>query len=303
MSDCRPTRRGGTALVAALVLSMLLPPAAAAVVRVTDDLGATLELERPAARVVALAPHLVELLYAAGAGDTLVGAVHHSDFPPAARGIPRIGSNNVINYEALLALAPEVVVLWHTGNGAGMAERIRALGLRVFVNEPGALDDIARTLETLGRLTGRDATASAAAAAFRTRHAALAAAYAGRVPVAVFYQIWHEPLMTLNGQHLVSDVIRLCGGRNVFAEATPIAPRISIEAVIRANPELIVSGAEGGTAAFARWRDWPAIAAVARGQLHVIDADLLQRHTPRVLDGAAQLCELLEAVRGDRVPR
>ncbi|MDH5211733.1 MAG: cobalamin-binding protein [Betaproteobacteria bacterium] len=275
---------------------------AQAEVRVTDDYGYPLVLAAPARRVVSLAPHLTELMYAAGAGARLVGASQYSDFPPEAQRLPRVGSEASIDLEALVALGPDLVLAWPNAGSARAVERIAALGLPVFRSEPRELEDIARTLETFGRLAGTEAAASAAAQAFRARTADLARRHATRARVRVFYQVWDRPLVTVSGDHVISKVMRLCGGENVLADLPALAPQVGRESVLRADPEVIIaSGANGAHPAWLdAWRAFPALAAVRGGNLYAIRPDLLQRHTPRLLDGADEVCRILEAVRTRR---
>ena len=269
---------------------------------VRDDYGNAVHLEKPASRIVSLAPHLTELLYDAGAGAKLVGAVEYSDYPEAAKALPRVGNNASINLEALLALHPDLVVAWPSAATDKAIERLAGLGLPVFRSEPRDLEDIASTLERLGALAGTSAQADRAAAAFRARAAELRERYANRPHVRVFYEIWDRPLQTVNGRHLISKVIRLCGGENVFAGLPLIAPEIDREAVLRANPEVIVGSASDGTRPdwLDEWKAFPGLLAAAKGQLYSLPPDLIERHTPRVLEGAERLCRLLEEVRAAR---
>ena len=273
---------------------------ASAQISVRDDYGKEVRLEKPAGRIVSLAPHLTELVYAAGAGAQLVGAVEHSDFPAAASSLPRVGGDARIDLEAVIALRPELIVAWPNAGSLRAVERLAELGLPVFRSEPRELDDIARTLERLGRLAGSSAQADAAAAAFRARAAGLQQRYGARRKVRVFYQIWDRPLLTVNGAHMISKVIATCGGENVFAALPLLVPEIDAEAVLRANPQAIV--ASGSNQAqpqwLEMWRRFPGLAAAAQGQLYAIPADLIQRQTPRILDGAERLCTILESARG-----
>ncbi|OGA17917.1 MAG: cobalamin-binding protein [Betaproteobacteria bacterium RIFCSPLOWO2_02_FULL_66_14] len=271
-------------------------------VRVIDDYGRSVALARPAGRVVSLAPHLTELLYAAGAGGRLVGAIEHSDYPEAARGLPRIGSETGINLEALLRLKPDLVAAWPNAGSRRAVDRIAALGVPVYRSEPRELDDVARTLLALGVLTGTRPAAEAAAQAFRERVAALRKMHTAKPVVRVFYEVWNRPLMTVNGAHLISKVMALCGGENVFAALPVIAPPIDREAVLRANPEVIVaSGIDGRDPIWLQdWRAFPQLTAVARGNLYAIAPDLMQRHTPRILEGAERLCGALDEARSRR---
>ncbi len=276
--------------------------AIAADLRITDDTGAELHLTQPARRIVSLAPHLTELLFAAGAGSKVVGVVSYSDFPEAAKALPQVGSYNNVDMEALAALKPDLVVAWKSGNRNAHLDRLSALGIPVFVNEPRNLDDVARTLEILGELAGTTAQAHVAASRFRERLTALRSRYSALPPVRTFYQVWDRPLMTINGEHLIGDVIRLCGGENVFADLPQLAPTVSAEAVLAANPEAIVASGMGEARPewLDQWRRWPGISAVAGGNLFFIPPTIIQRHTPRILDGATRLCEQLDSARRRR---
>ncbi len=281
---------------------LLAACAAQAEVRVTDDYGNAVVLAAPARRVVSLAPHLTELMYAAGAGERMVGALQYSDFPPAAKRLPRVGSEASIDLEALVALRPDLVIAWPNAGSARAVERIAALGIPVFRSEPRELEDIARTLETLGQLAGTESAAAAAARAFRARAGDIARRHASRSPVRVFYQVWDRPLITVSGDHVISKAMRLCGGENVMADLPALAPEIDRERVLRADPEAIVaSGADGARPAWLdAWRAFPELAAVRGDNLYAIRPELLQRHTPRLLDGADELCRILDAVRARR---
>ncbi len=287
------------AIAAALALSSA---AAWAQIRVADDSGRSVALERPAARIVSLAPHITELLFAAGAGMRVAGAVEFSNYPEAARSIPRIGNSAQLDLERIVALKPDLIAVWRGGNAQRQLETLLRLGIPVFYTEPHRLADIARTIEQFGRLAGTESVAVPAARAIAAQEAELRARYAGREQVSVFFQIWNRPLMTVNRNHIISDVLRLCGGRNVFADLKPLASLLSTEAVLAADPEAI--GAATGEVEtrdeLDTWKAWPRLKAVARGNLFSIDADLITRHTPRILEGARQMCERLDEVRARR---
>ena len=268
---------------------------------VTDDTGRQLRLPGPAQRVISLAPHITETLFAVGAGQQIVGTVSYSDYPAAARRILQVGNYKDINYELLVSLKPDLVIAWHSGNGDEMIQRLKSLGLRVFVGEPRQLLDVAQMLRRFGELTGHTAAGNAAGDRFAAELTALAADNNGKPVLEVFYQVWDDPLITLNGEHLISDVIRLCGGRNVFDGSIPIAPRISVESVIAVNPQVIVASgmAESRPEWLDDWHNWPVIDAVKNRQLYFVPPDLLQRHAPRILDGAKQLCAHLDKARAE----
>ncbi|WP_126228330.1 cobalamin-binding protein [Burkholderia ambifaria] len=274
-----------------------------------DDAGNTVTLSAPAQRVISLAPHATELVYAAGGGAKLVGTVTYSDYPPAAQAVPRVGDNKALDLERIAALKPDLIVVWRHGNAERQTDALRALHIPLFFSEPKHLDDVATSLRQLGTLLGTAPVADAAAASFSRDIAALRARYAARAPVTMFFQVWDRPLTTLNGAHLFNEVITLCGGRNVFAALKPLAPSVTDEAVLAANPEAIVTTSAGATRSdaplpsLARWRAWPALTAVARNNLFAIDGDLLTRPSPRIAQGAAALCEDLDAARARRPAR
>jgi iron complex transport system substrate-binding protein len=282
-----------------------LPVASFAAISVQDDSGHQVVLQQPARRIVTLAPHATELVFAAGGGAYMVGTVSHSDYPPAARSITRIGDNNLIDMERMIAQKPDLLVVWRHNTSSRELESLRKLGIPLFYSEPRILDDIPSTLLRLGRLMGTETQARYSADALHLKLADLAARYRARPTVRVFYQVWDHPLYTLNGSSIVSDALRLCGGENIFAGLTAVAPMVGIESVLKENPEAVVSGETTmhtmqAVSGLAHWKQYPALLAVQRGNLFAIDADLLNRAGPRLVDGAAQLCEKLEQARKRR---
>ena len=280
-------------------MAFALSATAAAAISVVDDAGKTVTIQNPAKRILSLAPHLTELLFAAGAGDAIVGTVEYSDYPVAAKRIPRVGSHNSLDLERIVAMKPDLIVVWLHGNAQKQLDKLLSLGIPAYYNQPNKLEDVPRSIETLGVLTGTEATAKTAAADFRNRLAALRTRYASRPPVTLFYQVWSKPLTTLSGKHLVTDVIALCGGKSLFAELEPLAPTVAQEAVIEADPEAIISttvlrdGLE-------LWQKWPRMRAVKNGHLFAMDGNLINRHGPRITEGAEKLCDILESVRQQR---
>ena len=266
-----------------------------------DDTGAAVTLARPATRIVSLAPHATELLFALGAGSAIVGTVDTSDFPPAARTLPRVGDARALDLERIVLLAPDLVVTW-PWTAPAQVEALRARGVAVFTTRPATIDGIARDLERLGTLTGREAAAAREADSFRVRLADLRARHRGAARVRVFYEIWDAPLYTVGGGHLITQALDACGGENVFAALALPAPAVDVEAVLAARPDAIIAGAERGArpAWLDRWRRWPTLPAVANGHLYAIDADLLHRPGPRFLEGVEALCAAVDAARDSR---
>jgi iron complex transport system substrate-binding protein len=276
-----------------------------------DDAGRRVDIARPPQRIVSLAPSLTELVYAVGAGDALVGVDTSSDFPPQARALARVGDFQRFDVERIVALRPDLVLAWRHGNPSREIAQLESLGLHVFELEPRRLADVPRALQRIGALTGRAAAGGAAAARLRASLDVLRTAYAGAELVKVFYQVWREPLLTLNADHLVSDVIALCGGRNAFAGLPQLVPALSLEAAVAANPEVVFTtrpqqrDGEGalrdpGNSEFAPWSRFGSVTAVRDGWLFTLPGDTISRQGPRIDQGARAVCDALQQVREQR---
>ncbi|WP_426193721.1 cobalamin-binding protein [Massilia sp. DWR3-1-1] len=288
--------------LAGLMLTALTAAPAGAAVSVVDDAGHRVTLAAPARRVIAMAPHITELLFAAGGGAQVVGAINYSDYPPAASQVPLVGSDERIDLERLIALKPDLLVVWQSGNTARQLAQLQQLGIALFFSEPRTLEQVATSVERLGALLGTTAQAAPAAARYRASIAALKAQYGARPPVRVFYQVWDQPLYTLSDRHIIGDAIRLCGGVNVFGGLKVVAPSVGIEAVLQENPEAIF-GSEAHDAAdlgIGMWQPYRRLLAVERGNLFRLDGVLLTRPGPRLALGAAQLCQKIELARQRR---
>ncbi len=283
-----------------LLLALLVRPALA--LTLTDDSGASLTLPRPAQRIVSLAPHLTELLFAAGAGERVVGVGAWSDYPEAAKALPQVGDSAMLDLERIVALKPDLLVVWRDGNSPQQLRKLATLGIPVYASELGTLADVAATLRRLGQLAGTEAAANARAAAYEQRLRALRERYAGRAPLRVFYQVWPRPLLTFNDRHLVMQGLALCGAKNVFGTLAPLVPTVSEEAVVAADPDVIVTGraAAETTDGLAGWRRFARMKAVRSGALIEVDPDTLHRSSDRIVDGLDQLCAKLDAVRARR---
>jgi iron complex transport system substrate-binding protein len=260
--------------------------------------------ELPARRIVSLAPHGAELVYAAGAGQYLLASVAHSDYPPAALELPRIGDAASLDRERLLGLQPDLVIAWPLGNRSRDLDWLQGLGIRVYRSDPQTLEAIADDLEAIGRLAGTEASAEPAAEALRHRLQRLRVRYHRTPPLPVFYQLWPQPLMSVDGQHLISRVLALCGGRNIFDNLPAGAAQVSREAVLAADPQAIVATYEYGQAGdpLAQWHRWPTLTAVREDRLILLPADLMHRPGPRLLDGAQKLCERLAVIPDPGLP-
>ena len=265
---------------------------------VTDDSGATVHLASPAQRIVSLSPGITELLFSIGAGGQIVGVSAYSDFPAAARTLPQVSRAQGMDLERIAALHPDLIVTWGSGYSPALLDALRGLRVPVYVLEPRTLESIARSIERLGVLAG-SAGAPDVARQFRERLLALRQRYAGRSAVRIFYQVWHSPLMTLSGGHIVSEVMRTCGARNVFEDLAPLVATVDTEAVIQRQPQILLTAESGGVdqGALDGWKRFAQIPAVAAHRLVTLDADALDRGSMRVLDATQQLCEIVERAR------
>ena len=280
------------------LFSLLLSTSAFAVSAVDSD-GRRVTLKEPAQRIVSLAPHVTEQLFAAGAGGKIVGASEYSDYPEAAKNLPRVASSGTVNLEMVLALKPDLVVAWRLEATAAALTRLESLGVPVFYSEPRRLAQIPQAIEALGELAGTLDTAKPLARALREELARLDAEYRSRRPVTVFYQISERPLMTIGGGQFVSDAIDLCGGRNIFAGATVMAPMVNVESVIAADPEAIVTArpdpADKSWESF--WRRFPGLFAVEAENLYTVPTNEMHRHGPRAIGATRLLCQRINEAR------
>jgi len=283
--------------LALLFLAGIAVPAQA--ITVLDFSGREVTLDQPAKRIVALAPHIVENLYSAGAGDKLVGVVSYSNFPDEAKNVPEVGTYNAFSLEQVLALNPDLVVMWGSGNGMQTLSTFEALGIPVYVSELRQLSDVPKSIRNLSQLAGTPAIGEAEASRIETELNALQRRYGEKRSLSVLYQIWNDPLQTVNGEHLISEIISLCGGHNVFGDASSLAPRVSIESVLLRDPDAIVASGMGEARPewLDQWRAYPSLTAVADEALFFVNPDHLQRPSARIVLGAQSLCQQLDQIR------
>lgn len=284
-----------TLLAVYLLAAFLAAPLGAAPLRITDDSGSTLLFTTPPQRIISLAPNLTELAYAAGLGGKLVAVTAYSDYPPEAKHLPLVGDAFRLDWERLLALKPNLVLGWQSGLSARDRAMFGKLGIKLLVLEPHRLQDIPDTVRALGRLAESPVQAETAARDLEQQQQALARRYAQRPEVRVWLQVAAAPLLTVNGRHILSDVLRLCGARNVFADQPLLTAAVSVEALVAARPQLLLALADGPQQETAIRRDWARLApGVPTGFL---SPDLLSRAGPRLLQGAASVCRQVEQVR------
>lgn len=271
----------------------------AATIELPDARGGRISLTVPADRVVSLAPFITELMFAVGAGGALVGVSEYSDYPPAARELPRVANAFGADFETIVSLRPQVILGWRSGSPRRVLDMFERLGLPVLTFEPRRTRDVEMALIDIGRLTGRDAQGQQAAARFKGQIDALRREYADRERISVFYAISSQPLMTLNGDHMVSEIIELCGGFNVFADLPTLAPTLTREAALAAQARVMLASStiHDVDRWLEQWRQLRDPQGDGNAPVFKLDANLINRQTPRLVDGARQLCELLERAR------
>lgn len=252
-----------------------------------------------AQRIVALAPHIVEMLYEVGAGELIVGTVDYSDYPSQATEIPRIGGYYGIQIEKVLALKPDLVIAWQSGNKSGDIDQLKRLGLNVIYSQPNDLLDIAKEFRLFGKLTNNTVQAELIAAQYEKELSSLKTKYSARSKVDTFYQLWSEPMMTISGNTWINQLINVCAGHNVFANSPSDYPQIGIENVVVAAPAVIIIPNEKSDKPQPTidWSKWSVIPAVKNNQFIHVDADLLHRFSSRMLLGLDDMCQKMDNER------
>lgn len=290
------------ALLALALSGLGVSEARAEAICAIDDRSREVCLESPASRIATLSPGATELVYAAGAGEKVVAVVAYSDYPPEAKEVPSVGSHTRMDLENIVSLRPDLVIGWVTGNPPEQLETIESLDIPVFYIEPRDFEGVSAAIERLARLADTREEGDRVADEFRDGMAELAERYADALPVPVFYQVWDEPLMTINDEHLIGKVLTLCGGINVFGELSRLVPRIDEESVLATNPEAILAGGMGEENRdwLTHWEQYPSLAAVERENLYFVPPSLIQRPTPRLLEGSRLFCEKLDHARAKR---
>lgn len=264
--------------------------------------GGELVLKSPARKLVTLSPHLTELVFAAGAGHLLAATVAHSDFPPEASELPRVGDAFRIDTERVHLLNPDLILGWQSGNPPGALSHLTGLGFPLWTVEIRRPGEIADVVELIGQATGTLEAARAAAGDLRRKIAALERRYAGRNSVGYFYQISDQPLYTVNGEHLISRGLALCGGENVFADLSGLAPQIGLEAVLLADPQLLIAPRIAGLSdPLEHWSAWPRLQAVRDENFLLLPADEISRATPRFLDSVELACAMMDDLRSGKL--
>ena len=277
---------------------LITGPVSAADITLPQANGETLTLAGPAQRIITLAPNLAELVFAAGAGEYLKAVVEYSNYPAQVTQIARVGDAFRIDIERIIELDPDLIIAWKSGNPQTALQKLEDLGITVWQIEITHPDEIADSVENIARATGKETVGLPLAMQLRSRLTQLRRQYADKTPVDYFYQIAARPLYTINDQHIISRSLEICGGHNVFSELPTLAPQISRESVILANPQsMIAPETTDDPTPLAVWRDWPQMQAVKNNTMLYLPADEISQAAPRLLDSIELACKLLDDVR------
>jgi len=264
---------------------------------VTDEAGRHVRLPIKIERIVSLAPNLTEIVYAVGAGDRLVGDTEYCDYPAAAKSVAKIGDTIHPSVERIIALKPQVVLVSTASQLEAFTRQLDEQQIAVYVTNPRSLDEVFRSIATLGDLFGTPAPAAALVAQLRDRTAMVEAKIRETKPVAVFYQVSGEPLYTIGRESYLTDLVRRAGGTSVTADVSGAFPRYSDEAALAARPEAIIlpSGGSMGTANSTVAASLKKSPAALNSRVYKINDDHLSRPGPRLVDGLEEMARALHA--------
>lgn len=285
--------------VCLLILMFFISINSHAAIEVLDDSGQLITLTTAAQSIISLSPGLTELVYAAGGSLKIKAAGSFSDFPQQAKKLPEVGSYNALDVEQILAINPDLIIAWKSGNSTSQIEQLKRLGFNVYISEPINFNDIPDTIKKLGKLMGTEKSAQKNAHNFIRQLESLKQQYKplnSKDKKRTFIQIWNNPVMSINNKHLISKVINFCGGKNIFSDALSLTYTPDIESVLKHNPEIIIATGMAVTSKIwlNRWHQWPYLSAVKNKRLYSVNPDHLVRHTPRILLGIKEVCQLIQ---------
>ena len=250
-------------------------------------------------RIIALAPHIVESLYAIGAGEQIIGTTAHADYPKAAENILRVGNYARLQIEKIIQLKPDVIIAWKTGNPMDDLARLEKYQLKVVYSHPQILEDVANELIMLGKITGRVAVANSVAKKYLLNLQKIKQKYATQNKVRVFYELWSRPLRTVANKAWPQQQIELCGASNPFADAQDDYPSVGLEQVLVTLPQVVIQPGQHSADSpdGLNWPQWQHIPAVKNNFIFHPNADKAHRMTIRMLDEVVVLCEQIDAAR------
>lgn len=261
----------------------------------------------PKQRIITLSPHLAEIVAELGATNQLVGVSDASNFPNAVKNIKVVSDFQNINLELIKQLKPDLILIWKSGTSAKQQAALQSIfkgtNTQLVQSDAISLMDISNEFERLGKIIGKEKNAQEVAKKFQADLKKIEVDNQRKSQVTVFYQAWPSPVMTINGKHLISDMIKVCGGKQIFENEKILVPTVSIEAVIERNPEVVITASEftnSSTNNDLIWKKYPNMKVNQLGGYLSINGDLMTRPTSRALIATQQICSFLDQVRENR---
>lgn len=258
-----------------------------------------LNSQQPSPRIIALAPHIVEMLYEVGAGDLIIGTTDHADFPEQAKEIPRVGNYAKLSIEQILSLDPDLIIAWRTGNPSDDLARLEKMGIKIVYSEPEKLEDVAKEIQAFAKIANAEAQGKVVADAYLARLAKIKAQYQDKTPIKVFFEMWSRPLTTVANNSWPQQQLAICKADNPFIKSATDYPQINIELVVLKAPEIIIQPTSEGhrNKDMVNWQQWPQMPAVKANAFLRPNADKIYRMTSRVLDELSLLCQGIDRYR------
>jgi iron complex transport system substrate-binding protein len=292
---CDPADDGSAGMASAEVDAFSLAAGQGEPVEAVDDAGRTIRLAEPARRIVSLMPAATETVIALGAESLLVGRTDYDD--AALAHLPSVGGGLTPSVELLVSLRPDLVIAWEEAGAARIRPRLEALGIAVFAVATRDTAGIFANVERFGRLTGESGRAERLAAEMRRELAAVSASVAGREPPAVLYMIGLDPPMVAGPNLFIGEIVEVAGGRNIFADATAPSPQISLEEIVRRQPEIVLIPAAGASSIsierLASTPGWRELIESGETRFHALPPDVLHRPGPSVVAAARLLRDVI----------
>jgi len=266
-----------------------------------DEVGREVAFPFPPKRIVSLAPNITEILFSLGLDEEIVGVSIHCNFPEKAKSKVRVGSYISLDFEKVISLKPDLIIATGIGNTRDMVDRLGKLGFQTYVIYPKNFDDILKSIAHIGQVVNREKEARMIIEGMRKRSQRVIELTKGLPRPKVFIQIGDAPVVTVGKGSFADDLIRLAGGENIAKKEKEVYPRFGMEEILKRSPEVIVISSMNPKGDYQKilqeWTRWKTIPAVKNGRIHLIDSDLLDRPSPRIIDGLEELAKVLHPER------
>jgi len=261
-----------------------------------DEVGREVTFPFHPKRVVSLAPNITEILFSLGLDEEIVGVSIHCNFPEKAKSRVKVGSYISLDFERITALKPDLIIATGAGNTRDMVDRLEKLGFPTYVIYPKNFNDILQSIAHIGEIVYREKEARVIIEGMRKRSQRVINLTKGLLPPRVFIQIGDAPIVTVGKGSFADDLIRLAGGENIAGKEKEVYPRFGMEEILKRSPEVIVVSSMNPRGDYQKilkeWSRWKSIPAVKNGRIHLIDSDLIDRPSPRIVDGLEEFAKV-----------